>query len=190
MRKMVFFLLPLVLLASPPCQGQTEIDNLFSLDLSYSLTGLLNQGWGIGVGFEKKINTYLSTKGTLGHMTFLTGIEDVYCTSVGILLFVNYYPLGKEFDKLYIGIGNGCDFMNYFGEGALPQTSKDILINITPKIGWKFTMPKYVMIDVSAGYKFIINNSGNYGEIKEFVNTGLQFRIGFKILFNNRKKEN
>jgi hypothetical protein len=189
MRKTAFLLLPLILLVSLPCQGQTEIDNLFSLDLSYSLTGLLNQGWGIGAGFEKKINTYFSAKGTLGHMTFLTGIKDVYCTSVGISLFANYYPLGKKLDKLYIGIGGGSDFMNYFGKGELPQTTEDILISITPKIGWKFTMPKYVMIDVSAGYKFINNNTENYGEIEEYVNAGFQFGIGVKIILNGKAKE-
>jgi tetratricopeptide (TPR) repeat protein len=37
-----------------------DIDHIFSLDLlSYSLTGILNQGWGIGLSYEKKIKDCL-----------------------------------------------------------------------------------------------------------------------------------
>jgi hypothetical protein len=75
-------------------------------------------------------------------MTFLTGIEDVYCTSVNISLFVNYYPFGNGLDKLYIGLGGGCDFMNYFGGGEIPSNAEDTLIFITPRIGWKYNAGK------------------------------------------------
>ena len=173
-----------LLLTSFPCQAQEDNDNLLSLDLSYSLTGLLNQGWGIGLNFEKKLVDFLSFTGVFGHMTFSTGIKNVYCTSVNISMFSNYYPLSSGLDKLYISAGGGCDFMNYFGKGELPDDEEDILIHITPLIGWKFNVKRYLIIDVSTGYKFIVNNTENYKEIKKYVNTGFQFRLGFKILFN------
>jgi hypothetical protein len=50
-----------------PCQAQTEHDNLFALDISYALTGLLNHGWGIGLRFEKKAVDWLSFSGIFGH---------------------------------------------------------------------------------------------------------------------------
>ena len=120
-------------------------------------------------------------------MTFLTGIEEVYCASVNISLFVNYYPFGNGLDKLYIGLGNGCDFMNYFGGGEVPPNAGDILIFITPRIGWKFIAGKYVMIDVSAGYKFVFADEYNYSEIKNYTYSGPQFGFGFRIFF--KKKE-
>jgi hypothetical protein len=167
-------------------RGNT-IDHLLSLDLAYSATGLMNQGWGIGLSFEEKIFRFLSVKGTFGHMTFLTGIDDVYCTSVNISLFVNYYPFGNGLDKLYIGLGNGVDFMQYFGGGEVPANAEDTLIFITPRMGWKFIIRKYFMIDVFAGYKFVVVDAYNYSEIKNYTNAGPQFGLGFKISF--KKKE-
>jgi hypothetical protein len=175
------------LFLSLPCQAQTDNDNLFSLDLSYALTGLLNQGGGIGLNFEKKLFDYLSVKGNFGHMTFLTSIKNVYNTSVSISLSANYYPLSNGLDKLYIGAGAGCDFMNYFGSGKLPDTNKDTLIHITPQLGWKFNVLRFLMIDVSTGYKFIIVNSGNYQDIKDYVNPGFRFGLNFLIFLNKLK---
>jgi hypothetical protein len=169
------------------CHAETDIDHLLSLDLSYSVTGLLNQGWGIGLSYEEKLFKFLSVKGTLGHMTFLTGKEDVYCTSVNISLFVNYYPFWNGLGKLYIGLGGGCDFMNYFGDGEIPSNAEDTLIFITPRMGWKFIAGKYFMIDVSAGYKFVLVDAYNYREIKQYTNAGPQFGLGFKVFF--KKKE-
>jgi hypothetical protein len=165
-----------------------EHDNLFSLDISYVLTGLLNHGWGIGLSYEKKAVDWLSFTGVFGHMTFLTGLKNVYCTSVSISLFSNWYPLSNGLDKLYVSVGGGCDFMNYFGKGELPITTKDTLIHLTPLLGWKFNVFKFLMIDVSTGYKFIITGSQNYSEIKDYINTGFRFNLGFKILLKEMRR--
>jgi hypothetical protein len=188
MKCFIRIMLPMIVLASLPCYAQTGRDNLFSLDLSYLLTSFKNQGWGIGLNYEKRLFGYLSVMGNFGHMTFLTGIEDVYCTSVHFSVFANYYPLGNGLDKLYIGVGNGCDFMNYFGDGELPCTTGDTLIHITPKIGWKFNILEFFMIDIPTGYKFLVASTQNYNAIENYVNVGLCFGISFKILFNSLKK--
>jgi hypothetical protein len=183
---LLFFLL------APLCgaQEKEDIDHIFSLDLlSYSLTGILNQGWGMGLSYEKKIEDWLSVKGTFGHMTFLTGLDDVYCTSAHISLFLNFYPLSKGLDKLYISIGNSCDFMHYFGGGDLPDPAKDTLIGLTPKLGWKFLVTRRFMLDVSAGHKIIIVDSGNYRNIRHYTNTGVQFGVGFKIFLDKAGKD-
>lgn len=173
-------ILPMIYL-SMPNQAYARNDNLLALDLSYSLTSLLNHGWGVGLNYERNIFDFFSFKGNFGHMTFLTSINNVYCTSVHISLFANYYPLGGGLDKSYIGIGNGCDFMNYFGNGELPDNNQDILIHITPQTGWKFKVMEYLMIDVSIGYKFIISDTQNYRKIKDYVNDGLRFGLNFHI---------
>jgi len=179
-----------ILIFSTLCWAQTGRDNMLSLDLSYALTGLLHQGGGIGLNYEKKIIDWLSVKGNVGHMTFLTGIDDVYSTSVNLSLFLFYYPFSNGLDKFYAGMGNGCDFMNYFGSGKLPPTTKDSLIYITPRIGWKFNVLKYLMIDVSSGYKYIVSDSQNYKDIKNYLNTGFQFGVSFLMLFKEMRKEN
>jgi hypothetical protein len=168
------------------------IDRLFSLDLGYSLTGFTNSGWGIGVNYEHKLWDFLSVKGGIGHMTFQTDIDDVYCTSVNISLFVHYYPLADGLDKLYIGVGSCGDFMNYFGDGAFgisQDNPADTLISIIPITGWKWRVLKPLMIDVHVGYKFVIQDAENHTKIKEYVNAGVQFGIGFKILFAEIKRK-
>ena len=182
-KRTILFLLFVFLLFAPPCHAQAGHDNLFSLDISYALTGLLNHGWGIGLGYEKKAVDWLSFSGVFGHATFLTSLKNVYCTSVSLSLFGNYYPLSAGLDKLYVRAGGGCDFMNYFGSGEMPEAAEDVLIHITPQLGWKFNATKYLMIDISTGHKFIIDDTQNYKEIKDYVNPGLRFNIGLKLFF-------
>jgi hypothetical protein len=187
MKRQILFAVPLFFSLSLPCHAQTEHDNLIALDISYALTGLFNHGWGIGLSYEKKAVDWLSFTGIFGHMTFLTGVKNVYCTSVSLSLFCNYYPLSNGLDKLYVSIGGGCDFMNYFGKGDLPETANDTLIHITPLLGWKFNVLKFLMIDVSTRYKFITNGPQNYSEIKDYINPGLRFNLGFLIFLKELK---
>jgi hypothetical protein len=35
-------------------RADTDIDHLLSLDLAYSVTGFMNQGWGLGLSYEEK----------------------------------------------------------------------------------------------------------------------------------------
>jgi len=38
-------------------------------------------------------------------------------------------------------------------------------------------------IYISTGYKFIITDPQNYSKIKDYVNPGFRFKLGFKIFF-------
>jgi len=182
MKRIIFFI-PAVFCFSFLLQAQENIESRFSVDFSYSLTALVNHGWGIGLGYEMYLLDCLSVKGGLGHMTVMTGIDEVYNTSVGVSFFINYFPFNNIFDKFYFSAGSGCDFMNYFGDGELPPTKQDTLIHVTPQIGWKFYILKYLIIDASAGYKFIIYNTQNYYDVQKYINPGFQFGIGIKFLF-------
>jgi hypothetical protein len=179
----------LCLFCAPLCRAQSQIDNVLSLDFSYLVTGVLNQGWGIGLSYEKKFADYVSAKGTLGHMTFLTNDKDRYCTSVSVSLFFNYYPLGGALDKLYIAAGTSADFMNYFGSGVESPSENDVLLSIIPKAGWKFSPFKFMLFDISVGYKFIITASENYSDAKDYVNAGIQFGVGTKFFLNELIKK-
>jgi hypothetical protein len=65
-----------------------------------------------------------------------------------------------------------------------------IPLSMTPKIGWKFKA-NYFMIDLSAGYKFVVVDAYNYQKIKKYTSAGAQFGLGFKMFFENlhRNKE-
>lgn len=175
------------MLSSHICAAQntTRLDQIISLDIDYLVTGLTNQGWGLGIKYEKSIFNYFSIKGGFGHMTFKTGLGNMYCTSVNLSLFIHFYPFGNGLDKLYFGIGNGCDFMNYFGDSEkMPEKSEDTIIFITPNIGYKWYLLKYIMLDFNIGYKIDIVSSNNYADIKKYIGLGFQFNAGFKLLLN------
>jgi hypothetical protein len=183
----LFYLLGIIpCISAEELNVPTSINHLFSLDLGYSLTGFTNSGWGAGLNYEQKLLDYLSVKGGIGHMTFQTDIDDVYCTSVNVSLFAAYYPFAGGLDKLYTSVGCNADFMNYFGSGTLNNGTddyEDTLISIIPVTGWKWHILKHLMIDMRVGYKFIIQDAANYANIKKYVNEGLQFGIGFNILW-------
>ncbi|MDE5898336.1 MAG: hypothetical protein K2H09_03605 [Treponemataceae bacterium] len=48
-----------------------DLSHIFSLDLSYALTGFRNNGWGIGINYEQKIFRYLSIKAGISSITAL-----------------------------------------------------------------------------------------------------------------------
>jgi len=187
--KRIILIIPAIFYFSFLLQAQENIENRFSVDLSYSLTALVNHGWGIGLIYEIDLLECLSVKGGLGHMTVMTGIDEVYNTSVGVSLFINYFPFNNIFDKFYFSAGSGCDFMNYFGDGELPTTKQDTLIHVTPQIGWKFHVLNYLIIDVSIGYKFIIYNTHNYYDVQKYINPGFQFGIGIKLFLKSLIRE-
>ncbi|MDR2491496.1 MAG: hypothetical protein LBD20_08870 [Spirochaetaceae bacterium] len=143
-----------------------------------------NSGGGIGANYEHTLFRYFSIKGGLGHMTFKTSLDDVYCTSVDVSLFLNVYPFGEGLSKLYFGIGNGADFMNYFGSGALPETGKDVVIFLTPHIGYKLYCFKYIIFDLNIGHRINIISSNNYYNVYEYLKPGIQFNLGINILLS------
>lgn len=155
-----------------------EIDQIFSFDLGYTLLGFKNNGIGLGCSFEKKIIDHLSIRGNFGHMTFPIDNDKNYCTTVNIAADVYYYLLSKDLNMLYLGIGNGTDFLNYFGHSISSDNKDDEIIYISSRIGWKWYVVKHVLIDISAGYNIVIDKSRYNIPLNR---NGLQNNIMLKI---------
>ncbi len=171
-----------------------EPRTIFSLETGYLLTGIQNNGWGLGFSLEREVFDYLSVKGTFSHMTFTTSVDDVYCTSVGLSLYVNYYPFGRGLDLLYIGAGSGIDFLNYFGTGNVPAVPKDTVMSAMPVIGWKQNFPALTfsrfavgsMIDVYSGWQFVVSNTGNLQDDTDYTSRGWLFGVKIKVFIEKR----
>jgi hypothetical protein len=163
-----------------PKEETTELNYLLSLDTGFTMIALKNLGFGIGVNYEHKLTNFLSIKPGLGHMVCFL---DTTVVTVDIQLFLNYYPLSNGLDKLYIGLGNGCDFIMYQNENNIPQ---DTAISITPILGWKWRALKYLMVEPFIGWKFYIMETNNYENIKKYLNGGLQWGINLKIFLPNK----
>jgi hypothetical protein len=110
--------------------------------------------------------------------------SDVTAVTVDVQLFFNYYPLSNGLDKLYMGLGSGCDFIMYPKEDDIPD---DTVISIIPILGWKWKAIKYLMVEPFVGWKFYVNGTNNYKNVNNYLNNGFQWGINLKILLPNKK---
>jgi len=160
---------------------ETEVlKYIFSLDTNFTMTALKNYGWGLGVNYERKLTNFLSIKPGFGHMVCFS---DITVVTVGLQLFLYYYPLSDGLDKLYVGIGNGCDFILYIND-----TPQDTVISLTPVLGWKWKVLPYLMIEPLIGWKFFVLETNNYENIDRYLNRGFQWGLNFKLYIQNFKK--
>jgi hypothetical protein len=158
-----------------------EIKSLFSLDTSLTMTALKNYGYGIGISYERKLTNFLSIKPGFGHIVCFS---DVMVVTVNLQLFLSYYPLSNGLDKLYIGLGNGVDFIMYQND-----INKDTAIWLAPIIGWKWKVLPYLMIEPFIGWKFFVDKTNNYGNVDRYLNGGFQWGIGLKLFINDKNKK-
>jgi hypothetical protein len=155
---------------------------IFSLDTGFTWIALKNFGYGIGVNYEHKLTDFLSIKPGFGHMVCFS---DTTVVTVNIQMFFNYYLLSNGLDKLYFGLGSGCDFIMYPGKDG--DDKEDTAISIIPILGWKWKISKYLMIDPFIGWKFYIINSNNYEKVENYLNDGFQWGLNIKIYLQNKK---
>jgi hypothetical protein len=158
-----------------------ELKYIFSLDTSFTITALKNLGYGIGVNYEHKLTDFLSIKPGLGHMVCF---DELTVVTVDILLFINYYPLSNGLDKLYIGLGSGCDFIMY---PSTNNISGDTTVSITPILGWKWKALHYLVIEPFIGWRSYLMMTNNYENVKKYLNEGFQWGINFKIFLPTKK---
>lgn len=164
--------------------AEDRITHLFSFDLNYARIGLTNNGWGLGLVYEQLVIDHLSVKGEFGHMTFKTTVEDIYCTTVNLALFTQYYFLNPDLKNLYFGLGISTDFLNYFGSGVLPDKTNDTIIYFCSILGWKYYPFPKLLFDLNTGYNFIISGAENYPNFDKYGKGGFQYSISIKYLFN------
>jgi len=157
-----------------------EIKHIFSLDTDFIVTAVKNVGYGVGINYEHKLTDFLSVKSGFGHMVCFS---DIIVVTVGINLFFNYYPLSDGLDKLYIGVGNGCDFLMYPEDDNMPE---DTAIFLMPILGWKWKAKSYLMIEPYVGWKFYIMETNNYKEANNYLNYDFQWGINLKFFLKNK----
>ena len=157
-----------------PEKAAPELKQIFSLDTNITMTALRNYGFGIGVNYERKLTNFLSIKPGFGHMV---SFSDLVVVTVDLQLFLFYYPLSNGLDKLYVGLGNGCDFIMYTND--IPQ---DIVISLTPLLGWKWKAFKFLMIEPFLGWKFFLVKTKNYEKVDRYLNEGFQWGLNFKLM--------
>ena len=155
-----------------------ELAYIISLDSNFTATALKNYGYGIGINYEHKLTDFLSVKPGMGHMVCFSDITTV---TVGLKLFLYYYPLSSGLDKLYVGLGNSCDFIMYSND--IPE---DTAISLIPIIGWKWKILPFLMIEPFTGWNFFVMKTNNYENIDRYLNQGFQWGLNVKVFVQNK----
>ena len=158
---------------------------IFSLDTAYLLSGLKNNGWGLGLGYEQLVLPFLSIKSDFSHVTIFPTSYDVTITTVGISLNAFYYPLNKGLNFLYVGFGCRTDFLMYSGDDVPSDHKKNSLTRFTPKIGWKQTIYDYLLVDIYYCYRFSVFSSDLPDSVTDITSNRNGF--GVKLKFNLQK---
>lgn len=157
--------------------------SILTFDLDYARIGLENNGWGFGVGYERLVIGHVSAKGGFGHMTFKTSEDGLYCTTVNISLLANWYPFYEDLNRLYIGLGSGTDFLNYFGAGVESEAEGDTIIYLESVLGWKEKLFPWLMIDLHAGYNLIVQEPENFPGFTRYGKAGFIPGLTVKLIF-------
>lgn len=156
-----------------------ELKSIVSFDPFFTIAALRHTGMGISINYERKLTGFLSIKPGLGYMACFS---DPLVMTVNLRLFFYYYPLSNGLDKLYVGLGSGTDFMMYPGEDDMQN---DMIISITPVLGWKWRALKWLILDALIGWKFYALETNNYEDISSYFHDGFQWGLGFKIFLPN-----
>jgi hypothetical protein len=161
-----------------------ELKYILALDTGFTITALRNKGFGLGINYEHKLTDFLSVKPGMGAMICFSDLtfSNMAVITVGVTLFLNYYPLSDGLDKLYVGLGGSCDFLMY--QNDIPQ---DTVISIVPVLGWKWKVLPYLMIEPFIGWKFYIDKTENYEDFDKYANGGFQWGLSLKLFLKNRK---
>lgn len=164
--------------------------NIFSFELAYLRNALKNNGWGIGLSFEQSLFQFFSVKGRFSHVTMFPKDLDFNITTVGIGAEILFYPFGNGLDKLYFGFGNETDFYMYLSSS--PENSKDTIITIYPKIGWKQNFFNLVFLDLFVSYNFFLSEvptlSSNINLLERGINYGAKFKFNLSEIWTFVKK--
>ena len=155
------------------------LTHIFSFDLGYTLTGWQKNGWGLGMNYEQKIWRYFSLKSQLGTTFMQISNISSWCTGIRSDISLFCYPFGKGLEWLYTGCGFGADVL-FYDKDYVPN---DIILCVTPTIGWKQIYFKKFMTDINIGYRFIIDNTANYEDNEDLISSGIQMGFNVKIFW-------
>lgn len=169
-------------IAATGASATEPLQYIFSFDFQYSKIALEHDGWGLGVAYERKLVDHLSLRSGLGHMVLWTGIEELNCMTVNLSVVAHYYLFGEDLDRLYLGLGSSVDFLEYFGSAADPGESTDSIVYLNTVIGWKAYVCSWLMLDLSAGYNFIVDGPNYFPDAKQYGKAGFQQAIKIKLM--------
>lgn len=145
---------------------------IFSMDLEYLGLALRNNGWGLGLSYEREVTSFSSLRASFSHISLKPDSEHDWITTVGLGLDLRIYPFNQGLQKLYIGYGCNTDWLMFIG-----QDKKITYISQCPQIGWKQNFLDYVFLDAYFGYHMKTTNPGEFALKSGIIRHGIEYGI-------------
>lgn len=157
--------------------------SIFSLDLSYLLNALKNNGVGIGARYERYFSYHLAGQAHFGHSLFF--VEGKVIPAVTLGLFAECYPFREGLDGFYVVFGSTLDYVAFSLIPNVMEGVEQTYISIYPMLGYKLRIFKWMSADFFLGYKYSFINTEKYPrkKIEDYIGSGFKFGISLKFHF-------
>jgi hypothetical protein len=139
--------------------GPTTQQSTVFVDVGTTLSYLMNDGIGAGVGFERAFGESWTglIHAAIGFYSYDYGSDEASALAFEVDVHGRYYIFKTALDKLFVDLGLGYEYYGYKYEYDLWGKHYDYGYNvssltITPKAGWKFIFGKGWVVEPSLGY--------------------------------------
>lgn len=154
-------------------------NSFVTIDFDYLGTGILNNGFGLGINCETQFTKFLCIKGGISNITLFPSELNPYITlTIGLKIDLLLYPCNQGLKWLYLGAGIGTDHIRYYKWNG-GEESSDTIISCAPTIGWKQPIMKMMLIDAFVDYRFVITENNIPEALQKYGNS--RFEFGFSL---------
>ena len=132
-------------------EKENRLDNAPFINFGPLLTGILNNGFGITLGYEIAPLKQLSIVNSVTFLQYYVDVDNknTDILTVGYSLLGRFYPLSSAVDKLFIGVGFNYTFIH----GEINENKNGNIWSPVVELGWKFIFPLNFFAELSLGYK-------------------------------------
>ena len=132
-------------------EKENRLDNAPFINFGPLLTGALNDGFGITLGYEIAPLKQLSIVNSVTFLQYYVDADNnnTDILTVGYTLVGRLYPLSSAVDKFFIGLGFNYTFIH----GGINENKNGNIWTPVIELGWKFIFPLNFFAELSLGYK-------------------------------------
>ena len=153
MKRIIFllFFIFVVIFSAFSQEKEKQLNNAPFINFGPLLTGIMNDGFGITLGYEVAPLKQFSVVNSATFLQYQVDADNqnTDILTVGYNLVGRLYPLSSAVDKLFIG----CGFNYTFIHGEINEKKNGNMWSPVIELGWKFIFPHNFFAELSLGYK-------------------------------------
>ena len=140
-----------IILSAFSQEKEKRLDNAPFINFGPLLTGIINDGFGITLGYEVAPLKQLSVVNSATFLQYQVDADNknTDILTVGYSLTGRLYPLSSSVNKLFIGLGFNYTFIH----GEINEKKNGNIWSPVIEAGWKFIFSRNFFAELSLGYK-------------------------------------